>query len=103
VGRPRAEIIRVGVTLCDLTPATERQLDLFLSDDRERQKCETITHMIDGLMSDVPHQGPGSIWAVQNLCGRSQNSIKSRPTNCRFYGRTATKMQSIADLQWLDI
>ena len=47
--RPRAEIIRVGVTLGDLTPATERQLDLFLSDDRERQRCETITHMIDGL------------------------------------------------------
>jgi DNA polymerase-4 len=27
---PRSEIIRVGVTLYDLSPATERQLDLFL-------------------------------------------------------------------------
>ena len=46
---PRSEIIRVGVTLADLSPATERQLDLFLHDDEERQKCETITSMIDGL------------------------------------------------------
>lgn len=47
--RPRAEIVRVGVTLCDLSPATARQLDMFLNDDRERQKCEAITHLIDGL------------------------------------------------------
>ena len=47
--RPRAEIIRVGVTLLDLSPATARQLDMFLNDDRERQKCEAITHLIDGL------------------------------------------------------
>ena len=47
--RPRSEIIRVGVTLADLSPANERQLDLFLHDDDERQKCETITSMIDGL------------------------------------------------------
>jgi DNA polymerase-4 len=47
--RPRAEIVRVGVTLLDLSPATARQLDLFLNDDRRRQKCEAITHMIDGL------------------------------------------------------
>ena len=47
--RPRAEIIRVGVTLLDLTPSTARQLDLFLNDDHERRKCEAITHLIDGL------------------------------------------------------
>jgi len=47
--RPRSEIIRVGVTLYDLSPATERQLDLFLHDDEERQKCETITNTIDRL------------------------------------------------------
>ncbi len=30
------KIIRVGVTLLDLTPAGERQLGLFLGDDGER-------------------------------------------------------------------
>ena len=29
----RAEIVRVGVTLLDLTPASERQLDIFLNDE----------------------------------------------------------------------
>jgi DNA polymerase-4 len=46
---PKAEIIRVGVTLAELSPATERQLDLLLSDDKVRQKKETITSVIDGL------------------------------------------------------
>jgi DNA polymerase-4 len=46
---PRAEIIRVGVTLLDLVPANARQLDMFLNDDRKRRKCETITNTIDGL------------------------------------------------------
>ena len=44
-----AEIVRVGVTLCELTPANARQLDLLLNDDTERQKCEVITNTIDGL------------------------------------------------------
>jgi len=43
------KVIRVGVTLAELTPANCRQLDLLLNDDKERQRCETITHMIDGL------------------------------------------------------
>ena len=38
---PRAEIIRIGVTLRDLSPANERQLDLFLNDDSDApQKCK---------------------------------------------------------------
>ena len=44
---PRVEIIRVGVTLCDLSPANARQLDMFLNDDRQRQKCEVLTNTID--------------------------------------------------------
>jgi DNA polymerase-4 len=47
--RPRAEIVRVGVTLCDLSPANARQLDLFLNDDRQRQRCEALTNTIDRL------------------------------------------------------
>lgn len=47
---PRAaEIIRVNVTLGELTPAGERQLDMFLNDDRQRQKCEILTNTIDRL------------------------------------------------------
>lgn len=45
----KAEIVRVGVTLGDLSPATARQLDLLLNDDQQRQKCEVLTSVIDGL------------------------------------------------------
>ena len=45
----RAEIIRIGVTLSNLSPANERQLDLFLNDDSTRRKQEKLTHAIDGL------------------------------------------------------
>jgi DNA polymerase-4 len=45
----RARILRVGVTLLELTPATERQLDIFLNDDVHRQKAEKATNAIDAL------------------------------------------------------
>ncbi len=45
----RHEIVRVGVTLLDLTPADGRQLDMFLNDDAERQRWERITFSIDTL------------------------------------------------------
>jgi DNA polymerase-4 len=43
-----SEIIRVGVTLDDLSKGA-RQLDMLLNDDGERQKCEKLTNMMDGL------------------------------------------------------
>ena len=42
-------IVRVGVTLGDLTLSSSRQLDMLLNDDPERRKWETITNAIDGL------------------------------------------------------
>jgi len=45
----KAEIIRLGVTLGELSPASARQLDLLLNDDKQRQKYETLTSIIDGL------------------------------------------------------
>jgi DNA polymerase IV len=45
----RARILRIGVTLLELTPANQRQLDLFLADDRLRQRCERVTVAIDAL------------------------------------------------------
>lgn len=45
----RPEIVRVGVTLGELSPATERQLDLLLNDDKHRQKSEALTKAIDQL------------------------------------------------------
>ncbi|MGH7093645.1 MAG: Y-family DNA polymerase, partial [Stellaceae bacterium] len=45
----RAEIIRIGVTLGDLSPANTRQLDLFLNDDSTRRKQEHLTHAVDGV------------------------------------------------------
>ena len=47
--RLQSEIIRVGVTLLDLCPDNQRQLDMFLNDDRMRRKCERITNVIDNL------------------------------------------------------
>jgi DNA polymerase IV len=45
----RARILRIGVTLLELTPASQRQLDLFLADDKTRQRCENATAAIDAL------------------------------------------------------
>ncbi len=43
------KIVRVSVTLLNLTPADGRQLDMFLNDDRDRQKWERLTFAIDNL------------------------------------------------------
>jgi len=45
----RARIIRIGVTLLELSPMSERQLDMLLNDDFERQKWEAVTTAIDHL------------------------------------------------------
>jgi DNA polymerase-4 len=45
----KAKIIRVGVTLADLSPANQRQLDIFLNDDIQRRKSERITNTVDNL------------------------------------------------------
>jgi len=44
-----ARIIRMSVTLLDISPAGERQLDLFLSDDREQRRWDTISAVMDRL------------------------------------------------------
>ncbi len=46
---PRSRIIRMGVTLLDLSPASARQLDLFLNDNAARKKWETLTAISDRL------------------------------------------------------
>ena len=46
---PETKIIRLGVTLLDLSPATERQLDMLVNDDSMRQRWENITMAIDAL------------------------------------------------------
>ena len=46
---PRTRAMRVGVSLCDLSPATARQLDLLIDDDQDRQKWERIGAAIDTL------------------------------------------------------
>ena len=47
--RANVEIVRVGVTLLDLSAGGERQLDIFLKDDDERQDWENLTCAIDHL------------------------------------------------------
>lgn len=44
-----SRVIRIGVTLLELSPLSERQLDLLLNDDRERRKWESLTTAIDHL------------------------------------------------------
>jgi len=43
------KLVRVGVTLGDLTNASARQLDMLLNDDPERQKWESVTNAMDSL------------------------------------------------------
>jgi DNA polymerase-4 len=45
----RARILRLGVTLLELTRASERQLDLLLDDDQTRRRWENTTAAIDTL------------------------------------------------------
>ncbi len=45
----RARILRLRVTLLDLTRSSERQLDILLDDDRTRQRWERVTAAIDAL------------------------------------------------------
>jgi DNA polymerase-4 len=45
--RPR--ILRVHVTLLELSRASERQLDILLNDDKQRRRCENATAAIDAL------------------------------------------------------
>jgi len=45
----RMRAIRVGVTLMDLTRASERQLDWIADDDAERRRWETLTDIKDQL------------------------------------------------------
>ena len=47
--RPNVEIIRVGVTLGNLSIVSQRQLDFLYSDDGERKKSERLTNVIDSL------------------------------------------------------
>ena len=42
-------ITAAGVTLSSLTRATERQLDMLLDDNKDRQRCELLTNTIDRL------------------------------------------------------
>ena len=44
-------IIRIHVTLGDLTPSSSRQLDMLLNDDPQRRKWDSITKAVDGLNS----------------------------------------------------
>lgn len=46
---PATKILRIGVTLGELTDAGARQPDLFANDDHERQRCEELTRAMDGL------------------------------------------------------
>jgi len=42
-------IVRVGITLGELSVATERQLDMLLNDDGERRRWESVNRAVDAL------------------------------------------------------
>lgn len=68
--RHSGKAIRVGVTLGDLCPADQRQLDFLLNDDEDRQKWERIGKAIDSLNArygtTVASLGP---WKQQDNVG----------------------------------
>ncbi len=43
----RTKLFQVGVTLTNITPASERQMDFLLDDEGERRKWEAVTSAID--------------------------------------------------------
>jgi DNA polymerase-4 len=43
------KIIRLGITLLDLSPATSRQLDMLIDDDTERKRWERVGAAVDRL------------------------------------------------------
>lgn len=45
----QTKVMRIGVTLGNLTPANQRQLDFLLDDDSERQRWERLGHALDRL------------------------------------------------------
>ena len=45
------KVLRVSVTLGELTLDSARQPDLFANDDKERQRCEVLSRTMDGLNS----------------------------------------------------
>lgn len=47
--RANTKVLRVGVTLGELTPANHRQLDFLLNDDTERQRWERLGMALDQL------------------------------------------------------
>ncbi|MEZ5897304.1 MAG: hypothetical protein R3C51_12995 [Parvularculaceae bacterium] len=70
----RHEIVRVGVTLLDLTPANGRQLDMFVNDDRERQQSMGTHYLLDRRAEPKIRQA-GFVHrnmdaAARRICGR---------------------------------
>jgi DNA polymerase-4 len=68
------KLVRVGVTLGDLTNASARQLDMLLNDDPERQKWESVTNAMDSLNSrygkSLVTMGPWKLPPGGNLGGK---------------------------------
>lgn len=72
--RRDVKIVRVGVTLGDLTTSDARQLDMLINDDRQRAKWESVTTAMDGLNSrygkSLVTMGPWKLPAGGNLGGK---------------------------------
>ena len=68
------KIVRVGVTLGELTPANMRQLDMLIDDDPQRQKWETVTTAMDSLNArygkSLVTMGPWKLPPGGNLGGK---------------------------------
>jgi len=68
------KIVRVGVTLGDLTTAATRQLDMLINDDPERQRWESVTTAMDSLNSrygkSLVTMGPWKLPPGGNLGGK---------------------------------
>ncbi len=70
----KTKIVRIGLTLGELSMAGERQLDFLLNDDVERRKWERINHAVDRLNTkyskSMVTMGPWKPPAGGNLGGK---------------------------------
>ncbi len=103
-------IFRVGVTLYDLSPADERQMDMLNNDDAERQKWEKANNAVDAINSKysgtIVSMGNGSHQQAATLAARSvTHASRPQKTSGETMGnwKSTIKVRDLDDEQRLEL